>query len=377
MDTFSVGVTPRFEIFYALQALESGTGERLAGWRREMERRIPARARTEIARVAPSPLMWPLLADALREQPPSISFAQMISALHAMDDATFQRSVLGGVFKTEGAVNGLMSGRASLKRTVNAEARTQQKLLGLLGLHPFDSNNASTYAFDRIISQPSTYRAEMLGALDMFWQVGFGDMWTVLAAQMATSARSMKTAISRKGFTAFAAERKLPAAINASDTIAVHVIPSAFNVARLWAAYKDSHERTTFYIPLLDTGLSTAIGNTPESKASEPAAPAADPSLVFKALGDTTRYAIATTLARSPMTSVDLARLFKVSKPTISYHVAQLRAANLLIERQTESGVVLSLNRRVLEKASDSAATDMYSPDGPDHVVKRSRRSKR
>ena len=154
MDTFSVGVTPRFEIFYALQVLESGTGERLAGWRREMERRIPARARTEIARVAPSPLMWPLLADALREQPPSISFAQIISALHAMDDATFQRSVLGGVFKTEGAVNGLMSGRASLKRTVNAEARTQQKLLGLLGLHPFDSNSASAYEFDRIISQP-------------------------------------------------------------------------------------------------------------------------------------------------------------------------------------------------------------------------------
>ena len=217
----------------------------------------------------------------------------------------------------------------------------------------------------------------MLGALDMFWQVGFGDTWTLLAAQMTTSARAMKTAISRKGFTAFAAERKLPAAIDASDTIAVHVIPSAFNVARLWAAYKDSHERTIFYIPLLDTGLSPAIGNTRESKASEPAVPAADPSLVFKALGDTTRYAIATTLARSPMTSVDLARLFKVSKPTISHHVAQLRAANLLIERQTESGVVLSLNRRVLEKASDSAATDMYSPDGPDHVVKRSRRSKR
>jgi DNA-binding transcriptional ArsR family regulator len=377
VDTFSVAVTPRFEIFYALQALESGTGERLAGWRREMERRIPARARTEIARVAPSPLMWPLLADALREQPPSISFPQMISALHAMDDAAFQRAVLGGVFKTEGAVNGLMSGRTSFKRTVTAEVRTQQKLLGLLGLHPFDINNASAYAFDRIVSQPSTYRAEMLGALEMFWQVGFGDTWTALAAQMTTSARAMKAAISRKGFMVFAAERKLPAAINAPDTTAIHVIPSAFNVARLWAAYKDSHERTVFYIPVLDTGLSSAIGNARESRASEPAAPAVDPSLVFKALGDTTRYAIATTLARSPMTSVDLARLFKVSKPTISHHVAQLRAANLLLERQTESGIVLSLNRRVLEKASDAAAADMYSPDGPDHVVKRSRRSKR
>jgi ArsR family transcriptional regulator, repressor of sdpIR and other operons len=377
VDTFSVVVTPRFEIFYALQALESGTGERLAAWRREMERRLPARARTEIARVAPSPLMWPLLADALREQPPSISFVQILSALHAMDDAAFQRSVLGGVFKIEGAVNGLMSGRTSLKRTVAAAAKTQEKLLSLLGLHPFDANNASTYAFERIVSQPSTYRSEMLGALDMFWQVGFNDTWTALSAQMTTSARAMKTAISRSGFTAFAAERKLPAAVNAAETLAVHVIPSAFNVARLWAAYKDSHERTVFYIPVLDTKLSPVAGHVRESRAPEPVTPVVDPALVFKALGDTTRYAIATTLARSPMTSVELARLFKVSKPTISHHVAQMRAANLLIERQTESGIVLSLNRRVLERASDSAAKDMYSPDGPDHVIKRSRRSRR
>ena len=375
MQSFTVAVTLRFEIFYALQALERGAGDRLAVWRRETERRIPARARTEIARVAPSPLMWPLLADALREQPPVMTFAQIISALTAMDDATFQRSVLGGVFKAEGAVDGLMSGRTSLKRTVKAESNTQGKLVALLGLHPFDANNASVYAFERIVSQPSTYRSEAIGALEMFWQVGFSETWTRLHAQMMTSARAIKTAISRKGFAAFALERKLPLSITAPDTLAVHVIPSAFNVARLWAAYKDSHERTTYYVPVLDTSLSPAAPQVRERAA--PTAQAADPALVFKALGDTTRYAIATTLARSPMTSVELARVFKVSKPTISHHVAQLRAANLLIERQTENGIVLSLNRRSLEKASDLAASDMYSTDGPDHVVKRSRRSKR
>src|SRR5215207_2410157 len=100
METVTAVATPRFEIFYALQALESGTGERLSEWRREIERRLPARARTEIARVAPCPLMWPLLADALREQPPALSFAQIISALAGIDDAGFQRSVLGGVFQT-------------------------------------------------------------------------------------------------------------------------------------------------------------------------------------------------------------------------------------------------------------------------------------
>ena len=300
---------------------------------------------------------------------------QISSALTAMDDAAFQRAVLGGVFKTEGAVDGLMSGRTSLKRTVATEAKTQEKLLGLLGLHPFDSNNSSTYAFERIVSQPSAYRSETVSALEMFWHVGFSDTWSALEAQMMTSARAMRTTLTRKGFAALAKEKKLPPSVSARDTLAVHLIPSAFNVAKLWAAYRDSHERTTFYIPILDPDLSPAGETRREREAAPREAP--DPALVFKALGDTTRYAIATTLARSPMTSVELAKLFKVSKPTISHHVAQLRAANLLVERQAENGIVLSLNRRVLEKASDLAASDMYSADGPDHVVKRSRRSKR
>jgi DNA-binding transcriptional ArsR family regulator len=377
VESVTVEVTPRFEIFYALQALESGTGERLAAWRREMERRIPARARTEIARVAPAPLMWPLLADSLRDQPAAITFAQMTSALNAMEDAAFQRSVLCGIFKIEGAVNGLMSGQVSLKRTVNAEVKTQEKLLALLGLNPFDAHSAAAHAFGRIVSQPAEYRSEMMNALEMFWQVGFGDTWSTLEAQMMTSARAMRRAISRAGFTAFAAERKFPAAVTSSGTLAVRVIPSAFNVARLWAAYKDSHERTTFYIPVLESKLSVGAERGPYRAAPDTAVETADPALVFKALGDTTRYAMATTLARSPMTSVELAKLFKVSKPTISHHVAQLRAARLLLERQGENGIILSLNRRVLENASDAAANDMYSGSGPDHVVKRSRRSKR
>ena len=340
-----------------------------------MERRLPARARTEIARVAPCPLMWPLLADALRDQPPALSFAQIISALSGSDDAGFQRSVLGGVFKTEGAVDGLMTGRKSLQRTVRAEEKKQARLLGLLGLHPFDSDNPSAYAFERIISQPSAYRSEMVGALEMFWQIGFNDTWSALEPQMVRSARAMKYAISRKGFAAFAAEKNLPVSITTGNTLAIHVIPSAFNVSKLWAAYKDSHERTTYYIPILDTSLSLGAERSKEVERSEPAASPVDPALVFKALGDTTRYAIATTLARTPMTSVELAKLFKVSKPTISHHVAHLRAANLLSDRPTEHGVVLSLNRRVLEKASAAAAGDMYSEQGPGHVIKRSRRS--
>lgn len=373
-NSFSVLVTPRFEIFYALQALESGTGEMFADWRREMERRLPARARTEIVRVAPAPLMWPLLADALRDEPGAISFPHMITALRALEPIAFQRAVLSGIFKAERAVDGLMSGRVSLRRTVTGEPENRRKLLSLLGLSPFDAESASTYAFDRIISQPSSYRDEVAIALEMFWQVGFNETWNKLEPQMITSSRVMKTAIKRRGFEAFASENQLSIKI-APSAPGVHVIPSAFNVSKLWSCYVDSHERTRYFIPVLDRSL-VITTSAPKAEGEYTAQPV-NPSLVFKALGDTTRYAIATTLARTPMTSVELARVFKVSKPTISHHVQTLRAADLLIERQGDNGTVLSLNRRTLERASSRAASEMFSEEGPGHVVQRSRKANR
>ena len=98
-----------------------------------------------------------------------------------------------------------------------------------------------------------------------------------------------------------------------------------------------------------------------------------NPALVFNALGDTTRYAIASAIAKRAMTSVELARMFGVSKPTISHHVQLLRSAGLLEETHTENGIVLAVNRRVLERSSGAAAREMFSDDDPSASVRRTR----
>jgi DNA-binding transcriptional ArsR family regulator len=74
------------------------------------------------------------------------------------------------------------------------------------------------------------------------------------------------------------------------------------------------------------------------------------------------------------MTSVELARLFEVSKPTISHHIGIMRGAGLIDEMSAENGVVLALNRRVLERASPAAVREMFTGDDAPPVVKRSRR---
>jgi len=374
-----LAVTPRFEVFYALQALESGAGEKLAAWRREMERQLPARIRTSLASVAPSPLIWALLADALRESPPGISFPEMMHALRRMDARQFQRFVLGGAFKSPGAVEGLVSGRAALTRTVATEAKTQERLLAMLGLHPFSRQGASAIVFERIVSDSARYRDEVVGVLEGFWRSGFGDTWERLKPQMEDSAHVLRQRVARRDPAEVASELELPIRMEGDDIVGVrgntripartvegiYLIPSVFNTWRLWAVYTNPRKQTRLFIPLLDPELS--LVGTGRS----------DPSLVFKALGDTTRYAMATTIARTPMTSVELARAFGVSKPTVSHHVQLLRAAGLLQETHSDSGVVLSLHRRALERAAAAAAREMFSTDDPRQVIRRSRRSNR
>jgi DNA-binding transcriptional ArsR family regulator len=321
--------------------------------------------------------MWPLLADSLREAPPTVSFGAMTEAIRRLDERSFQSFVLGGVFKAPGAVDELVHGTRSLARTVAIEVRTQEKLLTLLGLNPFSKQSAATVAFQRLVSDAAAYRDEVVSVLESFWSSGFGETWALLEPQMNDLAQEMRTAAARRSFAAFAATRNLPVTMENGRLVTtkgaartpvkgaagVYLLPSAFNTARLWASYADARGRVRFFLPVLDQTLSLT-GAAP-----------VDPALVFRALGDTTRYAIASSIARTSMTSVELARAFSVSKPTISHHVQLLRSAGLIDDTPGENGVRLSLNRRVLERASMAAAREMFSEDSTAPVVKRSRRA--
>jgi DNA-binding transcriptional ArsR family regulator len=369
----SVEVTPRFEIFYALQVLGGGAGKELAGWRRDAEEMLSARLRTAISSVAPSPLMWPLLADALRSSPPSLTFVEITSALRKMSAPEFQQAVLSGAFKSPRSVSRLVSKSQKLKQVVQAEAEARGKLLSLLGLNPFIESSASARAFERMISEPDAYRNEVAMVIESFWNECFAATWKLLERNMQRTATRFRNEIDAAGFDAFSRKHRLPAIGDPSSTI--YIIPSAFNTSRLWAAYSGARGRMRYFIPLTDESLSVDARTQAreESEETHDDFPA-DPSLVFKALGDTTRYAMASALARKPMTSVELARMFNVSKPTISHHVQAFRAANLLNEEPGSDGVVLSVKRDVLERASRDAAQEMFSASRDIDIVKRTRK---
>ena len=85
---------------------------------------------------------------------------------------------------------------------------------------------------------------------------------------------------------------------------------------------------------------------------------------VFRALGDTTRYAIASILARTPTTSAELARSLKVSKPTITHHVQALRAAGLIAEATEGGSSRLTLDRETVAALSTAAVQQLFSSTG-------------
>lgn len=347
-----------------------------AVWSERSRRALPDEFSGRVARIAPHPMIWPLLADALRDSKPDPNFPEILGTIRSADDRAFQQAVLGGIFHDRQTVAALVAGERSLGDAAGAEAEAGRPLVALMELHPFDQSSAVAIALGRIVRDPEGYRADLAAALEEFWTLVFSETWRDLSLGMKRAQATLQSAIESGSPSEFARDFALPVKLDDRNGVVaslrgrelypyssvreIHVIPSAFNDARLWAAYADDTGLVRLYFPVFRPEL------------LREAVRSIDPSAAFRALGDTTRYAMASVLAREPQTSVELARAFGVSKATISHHVQLLRAAALLEESSTDNGVVLSLNRESLEGISAAAVHELYGA-GNDPVIKRSR----
>jgi DNA-binding transcriptional ArsR family regulator len=385
--TVRLAVTPRFDVFYALRTLHDN-GDFGRSWRTQARQFIPTKFEAAVDRVAPRAMMWPLLADALRDAKPELAFDEITDTVRSLDNESFQRAILGGIFRGVGVVDGLINKRLSLRAAASVEVRNGNQLMSLVGLEPFHRSGAVIGAFTRIVSSPTEYRADLARALEIFWESVFQRTWQQLEPQMRERMAEMRAANRAGALREVGEKYRLPVLFDDKsktirstrgatlysyrDVRAIHLLPSAFNDLRFWGAYSNTAGSATLYFPVFDATLIQRVVLPSRSRRPEHTN---DPALGFRALGDTTRYAIASVLAREPRTSAELAKEFNVSKATISHHVQLLRGAGLLSEEQTEKGTVLRLDREVLESLSGNAAHEMFSgSDNP--VIRRSRHAK-
>lgn len=83
----------------------------------------------------------------------------------------------------------------------------------------------------------------------------------------------------------------------------------------------------------------------------DPLAPPASVLRLHRALGDATRLRILKALAEKDLYGAELAAQLDISKPTVTHHMAQLRAAGLVTAVQAGSAVYYSLRRERVQDA--------------------------
>jgi DNA-binding transcriptional ArsR family regulator len=375
-------ITPRFEAFYALYTLTNSASTPLERWKERALLRLPRNFERVAKRVAPVPLFWPLLADALQRTPGEMTFEEMLSTVREMSAEELKENILSGIFHDPATVQSLVTRKKSLKQILTDERIPGGELLTHFGLRPYAADSHAVRAIVRLLSNPAAFRDELGLVLHRFWQTGFKRDWSALEPVLRAESFHLKDLYENSSLADLTRELNLPIsldeeagelrprigpAIKFDRVDRLYVIPSAFNTRRWWAKYDTRAQRFSLYFPIAREAASPNRIVEDDWETQEPSRRSQQPvnaESVFRALGDTTRYAIASVLARTPTTSAELARSLKVSKPTITHHVQALRAAGL-IEEEPEGGATrLSLNRDTVAALSNVAVEQLFSSTG-------------
>jgi len=374
-------VTPRFDIFYALYTLTAETSSPLDEWKETARQWLPRDFDRVADRLAPLPIFWPLLADALQTAPGEIRFDEIVEFLKKIPPSNLQRDVLSGIFHDAATVDALVSSRRPLKHVLGDEDLHGAELARHFGLRPYGPEAPAVKAIMYLLNEPDTYRNDLISVLRVFWDSGFRDDWASIEPQLRAEVGQIGKPGRESKPEALLSELDLPVAlddsvreirpragspIRYSRIDRCYVVPSAFNTRKWWAKYETKDGRLVVYLPPLVRVRITRSFDRQKTKTESRSVRASqiDAESVFRALGDTTRYAIASILARTPTTSAELARSLKVSKPTITHHVQTLRSAGLLSEQSVGGSTKLSLRPDTLAALSTAALSQLFESTG-------------
>src|SRR5438477_6685359 len=114
-------VTPRFDVFYALYTLTSSAHTPLETWKEKALRRLSRDFERVAKSVAPLPIFWPLLADAIQGLPGEVTFEELLSALREMPVERLQKNILSGIFHDRDTVDSLLAHKQNLKQVLANE----------------------------------------------------------------------------------------------------------------------------------------------------------------------------------------------------------------------------------------------------------------
>lgn len=371
---FGFSVSLHYELFFALQALTDSRSRVHPAWREGAAASLPSAFGRRFESLGPSHYLWPCVADALEGEDECRDFPGVISGIESVQATALQKRILLGVLHTGELVEGMLAGRFSLSEAIVRAPRAKREWLGFVGLYPYVKDQPLARALECLIRTPEEFRRAVLLLVKSFWNSSFRSTWSELQPRLQRSMEEkerlfhsctpaefarlalLRVELDEKAGTLKAIRGGFRLALK--DVSAVHLFPSCFNDQRHWTCYGRAGE-TVVCFPYFDPSIS--IGTPGRKDRLDLAEPDLDPALIFSALGDSTRFAMVSMLARSAATSADLSRTLALSRPTVSHHIHVLREAGLLHEAPEGNSVCLSVRREVLEKLSQLTVDRLFN----------------
>lgn len=365
-DRFEAGFAASLhpEIFYALQVLADRRDRGFGLWQK---RALAVFPRAMWSLDLPG-AVWPALAD-VPKIVPTRELQPILKSIAGMPAREFQERFLVGLLHVEDAVRELLDG-GDPAAIVARIPRKKREWLAFVDLYPLESHSPTTLAVRRVVDDPERFRDDLIATLEGFWDAVFSATWKDLLPELEASVKAKRRLFDTLSFPEFLRHTLLPIEYDSkkrslralrggyelpvAEMARCTFTPSVFNTQRLWTV-ESGTEGEAPWLPYFEPDLGPRFAAVAESAGSE-----ADIALIFRALGDTTRFAMVSLIGRQPHTSVELAKLLSVSRPTISHHIHILRSAGLIREMEFGGSVLLSLRKRQFARLSELALERIF-----------------
>jgi DNA-binding transcriptional ArsR family regulator len=383
--------SPRLELFLAAWSLASDRARRHPEWRRQGRRALPGTYWAAEAALGGAAEIWLLAAAAPGAAPHDSTSIELLARLERRPAGAVFTAMLASLLGDPVLARRVAVGGLTLPRALASLPRPRILALSSMNFEPSNPDHPLWAALARFAASPEAGQRALVAGLDAFREAVFEPVWRPLLEAEAAAAASVAARIERGDWAGLGHRLGLGIEFDSKAQAIRQVtggartdmarigglqfLPSSFNEPRWWFIDQEG-ERGTAWLPFLDPTLGPEPQRSGAMEA-EPATPAkaarssraqgtaagGDVALVFRALGDATRFAMANLLARRAMPAVELARQLHLSKPTVTHHLHFLRDAGL-IEEQGEGGrKLLALRREALEALSSRTVRRLFEAD--------------
>ena len=361
--TIEVAAGLRFELFFALHAILND--------RRPWE---PSQALLEIHReLGTWPEIWLGVSDLLGDMATDSPLEFIVERLGDVTTRDLARTLLFGVLHDDAVAEAVIDGRLTLKAAIKKLPANKRQWLAHVGLFPFDAAKPSGRFIERLLDDPAGVRDSLIEAIQVFWDEWFARLWRDHEGAYRAAARAMDQDLRSDDLATAIAVNRLPVEIDdaagelcalrggyrvAIDRIdTVRLMPSAFNAGRFWTMLELETGKVACF-PVHQPSLLTSAGEDHDRRD-------VDLALVCRALGNSSRVAIADLLAERPRSATEVAETLGLSKSTVSHHLFLMREAGLINEELTPSrSIILRLERGAFFALPDAAMRRFFSRDG-------------